>query len=53
MSRDRESLVRFLEDGRIALETNSGERAIGPICLSRNNALFASLAQTCKLNDVG
>ncbi len=61
----REGLVRFLDDGRIELDTNTVERAIRPICLSRKNALFASgddggarwaavasLVETCKLNDV-
>jgi transposase len=59
----REGLVRFLEDGRIELDTNTVERAIRPICLSRKNALFASgddggarwaavasLVETCRLN---
>ena len=61
----REGLVRFLEDGRIELDTNTVERAIRPVCLSRKNALFASgddggarwaavasLVETCKLNGV-
>jgi transposase len=61
----RDGLVRFLEDGRIELDTNTVERAIRPICLSRKNALFASgddggarwaavasLVETCKLNSV-
>jgi transposase len=61
----REGLTRFLEDGRIDLDTNAVERAIRPIALSRKNALFAgsdeggehwaavaSLIETCKLNDV-
>lgn len=61
----REGLVRFLEDGRIELDTNTVERAIRPLCLSRKNALFASgddggarwaaiasLVETCKLNGV-
>ena len=61
----RQGLVRFLEDGCIDLDTNTVERAIRPICLSRKNALFASgddggarwaavasLAETCKLNGV-
>lgn len=61
----REGLVRFLHDGRIELDTNTVERAIRPICLSRKNALFASgddggarwaavasLVETCKLNGV-
>ena len=61
----RDGLVRFLDDGRIELDTNTVERAIRPICLSRKNALFASgddggarwaavasLVETCKLNGV-
>ena len=54
-----------LDDGRIELDTNSVERAMRPIALSRKNALFAgsdeggenwaaiaSLIETCKLNDI-
>jgi transposase len=61
----REGLVGFLENGRIELDTNTVERAIRPLCLSRKNALFASgddggarwaavasLVETCKLNGV-
>ncbi len=61
----REGLQRFLEDGRIEADTNTVERAIRPLCLSRKNALFASgddggrrwadiasLVETCKLNGV-
>ncbi|MDT8277836.1 IS66 family transposase [Roseomonas mucosa] len=61
----REGLARFIEDGRIELDTNTVERAIRPICLSRKNALFASgdeggarwaavasLVETCKLSGV-
>ena len=60
-----EGLVRFLEDGRIELDTNIVERGIRPIVLNRKNALFAghdegaenwacvaSLIETCKLNDL-
>jgi transposase len=60
-----DGLVRFLEDGRIELDTNSVERAMRPVCLSRKNSLFAgsdeggenwaclaSLIETCKLNRV-
>jgi transposase len=60
-----DGLVRFLEDGRIEPDTNTVERAIRPLCLSRKNALFASgdnggarwaavasLVETCKLNGV-
>jgi transposase len=58
-------LERFLEDGRIELDSNSIERAMRPIALSRKNSLFAgsdeggenwacmaSLIETCKLNEV-
>src|SRR3712207_4512901 len=61
----RDGLVRFVDDGRIELDTNTVERAIRPLCLSRKNALFASgddggarwatvasLVETCKLNGV-
>ena len=34
-------LVRFLDDGRIELDTNIVERGIRPIVLNRKNALFA------------
>ena len=58
-------LGRFLTDGRIEIDSNSVERTIRPIALSRKNALFAghdtgaenwaviaSLIETCKLNGV-
>jgi transposase len=58
-------LLRFLDDGRVELDTNVVERAIRPIALNRKNALFAgsdvgavhwavtaSLIETCKLNQV-
>ena len=58
-------LTRFLEDGRIELDTNPVERAIRPVALGRKNHLFAgsdgggtrwatvcSLIETCKLNGV-
>jgi transposase len=58
-------LCRFLNDGRIEIDTNIVERSIRPIALSRKNALFArsdegganwaiiaSLIETCKLNAV-
>jgi len=57
-----EGLTRFLDDGRIELDTNIVERGIRPIVLNRKNALFAghdegaenwaciaSLIETCKL----
>lgn len=60
-----QGLTRFLEDGRLELDTNPVENAIRPVCLTRKNALFAghevgaenrallvSLVATCKLNDV-
>ncbi|GBQ71739.1 hypothetical protein AA103196_2862 [Ameyamaea chiangmaiensis NBRC 103196] len=34
-------LIRFLDDGRIDVDTNPVERAICPIALGRKNALFA------------
>ena len=36
-----EGLVRFLDDGRIEMDTNAVERAMRPIALNRKNALFA------------
>jgi transposase len=60
-----EGLTRFLDDGRIEIDTNVVERAIRPIALNRKNALFAgsdgggehwaiiaSLIETCKLNAI-
>ena len=60
-----EGLTRFLEDGRLELDTNPVENAIRPVCLTRKNALFAghevgaenwallaSIVATCKLNDI-
>jgi hypothetical protein len=60
-----EGLSRFLDDGRIEIDSNTVERSIRPIALTRKNALFAgsdggaeswsviaSLIETCKLNDV-
>ena len=60
-----EGLTRFLDDGRIELDTNIVERSMRPIVLNRKNALFAghdqgaenwaciaSLIETCKLNGV-
>jgi transposase len=59
------ALCRFLEDGRVELDTNSVERAIRPIALGRKNHMFAgsdggadrwaivsSLITTAKLNAV-
>jgi transposase len=60
-----DGLERFLEDGRIEIDTNTVERSMRPIALNRKNALFAghdtgaenwaclaSLIETCKLNGV-
>ena len=60
-----DGLVRFLDDGRIELDTNIVERSIRPIVLNRKNALFAghdqgaenwaavaTLVETCKLHGV-
>jgi hypothetical protein len=61
----RDGLEHFLEDGRAEIDSNTVERAIRPVVLSRKNALFAagddggrrwadlaSLVETCKLNGV-
>lgn len=61
----RAGLSRFLDDGRLEMDTNTVERAMRPIALNRKNALFAgsdeggkawgvlaSLIETCKLNGV-
>jgi transposase len=61
----RPGLTRFLDDGRIEIDSNVVERSIRPIALNRKNALFAgsdgggehwaviaSLIETCKLNSV-
>lgn len=58
-------LGRFLDDGRIELDTNNVENAIRPIALNRKNSLFAghdfgaenwsciaSLIETCRRNEV-
>ena len=60
-----DGLTRFLDDGRVELDTNVVERNIRPIVLNRKNALFAghdqgaenwaciaSLVETCKLHGV-
>ncbi len=60
-----EGLSRFLDDGRIEIDSNTVERSIRPIALNRKNALFAgsdggaehwavvaSLVETCKRNSV-
>jgi hypothetical protein len=60
-----DGLCRFLDDGRIEIDSNVVERAIRPIALGRKNHLFAgsdgggehwaaiaSLIETCKMNRV-
>ena len=60
-----DGLTRYLDDGRIEIDTNVVERSIRPIALNRKNALFAgsdegganwaivaSLIETAKLNSV-
>ncbi len=60
-----DGLLRFLDDGRIEIDSNTVERAMRPIALNRKNALFAgsdqgaenwamlaSLIETCKLHSV-
>ena len=58
-----DGLTRFLDDGRIEIDSNTVERSIRGVALNRKNALFAghdlgaenwatiaSLVETCKLN---
>jgi hypothetical protein len=60
-----EGLSRFLDDGRIEIDSNAVERSIRPIALNRKNALFAgsdgggenwaviaTLIENCKLSGV-
>jgi transposase len=60
-----QGLTRFIDDGRIEIDSNVVERSIRPIALNRKNALFAgsdgggehwatvaSLIETCKLSSV-
>lgn len=60
-----DGFTRFLDDGRIEIDSNIVERSIRTIALNRKNALFAgsdeggaawgvvaSLIETCKLNGV-
>jgi len=60
-----DGLVRFLDDGRIEIDSNTVERSMRPIALNRKNALFAgsdegaenwamlaSLIETCKLHSI-
>jgi len=60
-----DGLCRYLDDGRIEIDSNTVERSIRGLALTRKNALFAghdrgaegwatcaSLIETCKLNNV-
>jgi transposase len=60
-----DGLLRYLDDGRIEIDSNTVERSIRGIGLGRKNSLFAghdvgaegwamhaSLLETCKLNSV-
>ena len=60
-----EGLSRFLDDGRIEIDSNTVERSIRPLALNRKNALFAgsdgggdnwaviaTLIENCKLSRV-
>jgi hypothetical protein len=60
-----DGLIRFLDDGRIEIDSNTVERSIRPLALNRKNSLFAghdqgaqnwaivaSFIETCKLNGV-
>ena len=60
-----DGLIRYLDDGRIEIDSNSVERAMRPIALNRKNSLFAghdrgaenwaivaSFIETCKLHSV-
>jgi transposase len=60
-----DGLLRFLDDGRIEIDSNTVERSMRPIALNRKNALFAgsdegaenwamlaSLIETCKLHGI-
>ena len=60
-----DGLSRFIDDGRIDLDSNTVERSIRPLAINRKNALFAgsdeggdnwaviaTLIECCKLNSV-
>lgn len=60
-----ESLKRYLEDGKLAIDNNAAERAIRPLTIGRKNYLFVgshragqsaailySIIETCKANGV-
>jgi transposase len=58
-------LIRYVDDGRVAIDTNVAENAIRPFALGRRNWLFAdtvngakasaslyTLVQTCRANEI-
>jgi transposase len=58
-------LIRYVDDGRVAIDTNLAENAIRPFALGRRNWLFAdtvngakasaslyTLVQTCRANEI-
>ena len=60
-----DGLSRFLDDGRVDLDSNAVERSIRPLALNRKNALFAgsdeggdnwaviaTLIENCKLSGI-
>lgn len=60
-----DGLTRFLDDGRIDLDSNTVERSIRPLALNRKNSLFAgsdeggdnwaviaTLIENCKINGI-
>ena len=60
-----DGLSRFLDDGRVDLDSNAVERSIRPLALNRKNALFAgsdeggdnwaviaTLIENCKINSI-
>ena len=63
--KQKEALMRFLDDGKIQIDNNTAERSIKPIALGRKNFLFAGsdsggesaasmyyLIQTLKMNHI-
>ena len=44
--------MRFLDDGRIEIDSNTVERAMPPIALSRKNALFAGSDERLPANSI-
>ena len=48
----KESLIKFLEDGRIPLTNSKAERAIRPFAVHRKNWLFADTQEGAKANAI-